>query len=799
VTTNRTIGLLFVLFLTGISLFYISDNSSATVVNVDITINTTWSQSQSPYIVDSFLSSIKVVEGVTLTISPGVTVLFTNRTGLIIEGLLFAEGTTERPVVFDYNGEARDNEYWGSIQLDSSGNRLDYCLLTGCYVGIKAYEPDQRITNCEISMRHTGVTLGWFVHDVHLENLTISGFNEQGGLGVNIDRSGEMPNITLLNISCSNVSRGFIVDSTDDLRISNLTVRDATYGGSLRSADNVTLIGLVLNNISRYGIYSTYCGYTTVVNSLFINVNITGLVLGIDSTVIDCVFEGNGLGLELGSRNQSCTRCTFRNNDLGLEMSLFPPKVWWNNFIGNTVHAVNTRNDFNGTWDNGTHGNFWDNHTTPDIDRNGIVDNPFYIDDNDIDRFPLTEMIDFEIPIANCGLDRQVLLNEEMVFDGTNSTDNTGIMSYVWRILFDEGTIELHGQTVGYSFSVLGNFTVELEVMDGWFNIDRDRFNIRVVDVNAPVFLPTTPWNITSKERALWFNASLWSDDDPLFPTGANFTYVMEDDEGTYSGHGHSTSIELPNRGVYNLTSTAVDRYGNLAIFEIEVVFDWRPTNAEPPSVDAGEDIEAEIFSNVSLTGTFTPGLLEVVGTRWDVPAEPPYQVNGQTISFTPDSVGSWELKFTAWDYMGNEAEDTVWVAVLPRSPIVELVSSFPTPVSGNVTIEGTASGDVDIQRVQFRIDDGEWILGEGTSVWSADIDPTWLEAGSHTFEVRAWDGYNHGTFGPIGFTVYFPPEDPDGGGEDDDSNLWVLIITFLITVFVIIIIILYVLNKKRT
>jgi hypothetical protein len=42
-------------------------------------------------------------------------------------------------------------------------------------------------------------------------------------------------------------------------------------------------------------------------------------------------------------------------------------------------------------WDNGTHGNFWDDYEGEDNDENGIGDKPYNISSNNQDRYPLME------------------------------------------------------------------------------------------------------------------------------------------------------------------------------------------------------------------------------------------------------------------------------------------------------------------------------------------------------------------------------------------------------------------------
>ena len=87
---------------------------SGTVVDRDITENTTWTEAGSPYNVTQFVT---VRAGVKLTIQPGVTVVVSPTTGFaspfMIKGELAAQGTAARPILFTGGREERGS--WGGL------------------------------------------------------------------------------------------------------------------------------------------------------------------------------------------------------------------------------------------------------------------------------------------------------------------------------------------------------------------------------------------------------------------------------------------------------------------------------------------------------------------------------------------------------------------------------------------------------------------------------------------------------------------------------------------------------------
>jgi hypothetical protein len=129
------ISLLFLLLLT-----YIDIATADTEVGGPIVADTTWTLSNSPYIV---VANVEVWEDVTLTIEPGVVVKFKNGTKLQVNGTLIAQGTGSQFITFTSNQTNPQPSDWGNLEftetyvptsMDANGNYISGSILKYCVV-----------------------------------------------------------------------------------------------------------------------------------------------------------------------------------------------------------------------------------------------------------------------------------------------------------------------------------------------------------------------------------------------------------------------------------------------------------------------------------------------------------------------------------------------------------------------------------------------------------------------------------------------------------------------------------------
>lgn len=101
----------------------------------------------------------------------------------------------------------------------------------------------------------------------------------------------------------------------------------------------------------------------------------------------------NGIEIEVGNHNTITENIVANNTKYGIyiETDSNENLIYKNYFLNNGKHAYDDGS--NNQWNSATIGNYWDNHTGPDNNNDGIVDNPYtYIEGSagSVDYLPMT-------------------------------------------------------------------------------------------------------------------------------------------------------------------------------------------------------------------------------------------------------------------------------------------------------------------------------------------------------------------------------------------------------------------------
>lgn len=255
--------------------------------------------------------------------------------------------------------------------------------------------------------------------------------------------------ITVQNLKLSNNGQSILLVSTKDSSITNNILENNEYGIFLWHPQN---INITRNRIACYQLESFKAFLSEGIRVLvsknisitknYITKTGTGIFLSGSTQVvissnnitsnsnrgIECVYSNEnlicynyiwnntyaGINLVDSDENHIIGNTLIENNGWGARLSGADNNTFYhNNFINNKVtEGLQVSNPWHwgrpepNTWDNGKQGNYWSDYKSrypnaTEINGLGIGDTPFYINEVNIDRYPLIRP--FETPPINIG------------------------------------------------------------------------------------------------------------------------------------------------------------------------------------------------------------------------------------------------------------------------------------------------------------------------------------------------------------------------------------------------------------
>ena len=193
-------------------------------------------------------------------------------------------------------------------------------------------------------------------------------------------------------------------------------------------------------------------------------------------------------------------------------------------------------------------------------------------------------------PEADAGLDMAVDDTHAAHFDGTDSTDDTGIASWKWTFEYGGRNVTLLGPEAYFPFEVAGNFTVTLNVTDAAGNWDTDTVVVNVITRPGPIL-----W-LLALDRDGWVQLRWMPPEDD---GGSNITsYIVykgdSEDDLQFGGMGDMAQCTaedywVTNGKTYYYTISAVNSVG---IGPMSVAANATPMG--PPDVPNDFDVEVD-------------------------------------------------------------------------------------------------------------------------------------------------------------------------------------------------------------
>jgi len=284
-----------------------------------------------------------------------------------------------------------------------------------------------------------------------------------------------------------------------------------------------------------------------------------------------------------------------------------------------------------------------------------------------------------------------------------------------------------------------------------------------VLDTTPPSVAITSPTNNATVQGTVNINGTA-SDNISVSSVAISI------DGGAYVATAGTTSwtfswnTTLLTNGTHTITAKATDSSNNTNTQQVTVIVNNPDTT--PPSVPTGLTVGTVTTSTVSLSWTASTDNIAVTGYKI-------YRGGTQigttaATSFTDVGLNqstTYSYTVSAYDAAGNNSVQSSAVTGTTKfqdttPPTVSVTS--PTnnaTVSSTITLQATASDNVAIQSVQFKVDGSFVGSPDTTSPYTFAWDSTQVANGTHTITALAKDtSNNQTTSGAVTVTVNNPP-----------------------------------------
>jgi hypothetical protein len=308
-----------------------------------------------------------------------------------------------------------------------------------------------------------------------------------------------------------------------------------------------------------------------------------------------------------------------------------------------------------------------------------------------------------------------------------------------------------------------GSHTIEVRSFNG------DHYSklqeLRITTDNKPTVTVISPMDQGHYHGKLIISGTAWDD-------GLLESVELSIDGGAYllvdglEEWGYELDLSSMTSGDHTLAARAFD--GLKHSFDARLVFvvDLLPevTITDPPP-------DGEVEGTFHIKGTASDDLdlqqveVKVDNQDWDT-------VTGTTdwsyeLDTTAMTYGEHTVEARAFDgYEYSETESVTFYVDNPPA-ISEINIEDGQTLGGVVEINGTASDDKGVEKVEVQIDGGDWVEVDGGESWRYTLDTTELADGAHKLKVRGYDGESYSDLLELDFNVDQPPEVADINIED--------------------------------
>lgn len=270
----------------------------------------------------------------------------------------------------------------------------------------------------------------------------------------------------------------------------------------------------------------------------------------------------------------------------------------------------------------------------------------------------LVPAIDTDPPIADAGDDQTVEEDTRVIFNGSGSEDDVGIVDFSWTFI-DVTTQILRGETPTYVFYTPGLYDVTLNVTDVGGNWDTDSVNILVLDITPPV-ADAGDNQTVNEDTTVIFNGSGSYDNVEI----VNYTWTFTDTTlKSLTGIIPTYIFETPGEYFITLNVTDAARNWNTSTCIINVRDITKPT-AVISHLGAKEFKKGDI---ITFDGSESSDNVRIVSFEWDFGDGT--TSTGNTVSHAYENSGNYTVTLKVKDAAENEGTTSISVIIVEGFP----------------------------------------------------------------------------------------------------------------------------------
>ena len=397
---------------------------------------------------------------------------------------------------------------------------------------------------------------------------------------------------------------------------------------------------------------------------------------------------------------------------------------------------------------------------------------------------------DITAPIADAGSDIEINQHKSVTFNGSSSTDNIEIVSFIWSFSYDGNEYVNENSIFNFTFHTTGIYIVSLNVSDAMGYWDTDNITVNVRDTTPPIANAGSNISINQGE-SIMFDGS--DSKDNTYITNYNWIFTYDGTPVTFDGMKVNYTFTIA--GEYNVLLQVFDAEGNVGTANITVT-----VNDITPPIAVAEHIgTVNLGTVVLMDGSDSTDNVGLINYTWSFGYNATeIELYNATSSFSFDIPGEYNIALTVMDLAGNRNKTNISIIVLdseiPKANFTGKTQNIK--VGETVNFDGGGSGD------NVGIVKWDWyVSGPAGNIDRSGVRMNFTFPENGLYEITLSVSDKQGNSASVTRTVIVDPEDEDvpEDGEISNNASWLSVIGVgLVVVILIVGLVLFFLLRSR-